>query len=337
MENNIDIIKKYGFIKYLLDNNAKLAPLEINYDEIETLASMNPSIWIKDGIGYINIRAINYNLFNSRYREYTQNDQPIAYICKSAQSLKTENYFGTINLDTLNINQISKVQMMELHTPCWDFHGLEDARIIYWDENIYLCGVRRDVKETGEGRMELSKIEWIDNNWQETERTRIPAAGDDTAYLEKNWMPIIDQPYMWVKWCNPVEICKYNKELNQLDINFTGSYYRSYRGDSHVINIDDNYYCFVHDVLNYQLNPETNSRISYYQHYILKLNKDLQPIGIYGPFNYDNRFNIEFGCGLASDDKYCYLTYSENDAAAYIIKFDKYLLVNLNYDNILVE
>ena len=41
-----DIIQKFGFIRYLLENGAEIAPLEINYDEVETLASMNPSIWI---------------------------------------------------------------------------------------------------------------------------------------------------------------------------------------------------------------------------------------------------------------------------------------------------
>ena len=59
---------------------------------------MNPSIWInEDGSAYINIRAVNYNLLNSRYREYTQNDQPIAYVCKDQNHLKTENYFGTFD------------------------------------------------------------------------------------------------------------------------------------------------------------------------------------------------------------------------------------------------
>ena len=329
---HIEDIKQFGFIKYLLENNAQLSLLEINYDEVETLASMNPSIWIKDGIGYINIRAVNYNLFNSRYREYTQNDQPIAYVCKAASALKTENYFGIINLDTLEIEQVSKVKMLSLHQPCWDFEGLEDARVIYWDENLYLCGVRRDVKDNGEGRMELSKIDFINDSWVETERTRIPAADNDTAYLEKNWMPVIDKPYTWLKWSSPLEFCKYDKDKNILTNWFNGNLKQCYRGDSHLANIDGNYYCFVHDVLNYQLNSKTNARISYYQHYILKFDNNLNPIGKFGPFQYDNRFNVEFGCGLAYDGENCYLTYSENDATAYIIKFNKQLLTNLSFN-----
>ena len=329
----IETITNFGFIKYLLDNDAKIAPLEIEYNENEILASMNPSIWIKDGIGYINIRAVNYNLFTSRYREYTQDDQPIAYINKDADHLITENFFGTIDLNTLEIQEISKVNMLKLHDPCWIFIGLEDARILMWDDNIYLCGVRRDIKTDGEGRMELTRIVKNDQNeWEEVERIRMPAAGDDTAYLEKNWMPIVDKPFTWMKWATPLEWCSYDVATNNLTIWFTGNLGIPYRGDSHLVHIDNYYYCFVHNVLNEQLNPTTNARISYYCHYILRFNEDLTHAGVFGPFTYDNRFSVEFGCGLAFDGQNCYLTYAENDAASYIIKFDKQLLINLPYE-----
>ena len=334
MNTQLQTIKEYGFVKYLLDNGAEISPLEINYDENEILASMNPSIWIKDGIGYINIRAVNYNLFTSQYREYTQDDQPTAYVCKQETHLKTENFFGTINLETLEIQEISKVKMLKLHEPNWIFVGLEDARIIMWDENIYLCGVRRDIKDNGEGRMELSKIIKNENNeWEEIERIRIPAAGDDTAYLEKNWMPIIDKPFTWLKWSLPLEYCTYDIKENKLDNWFVGTLDLPYRGDSHLIHIDNYYYCFAHNVLCHQLREETNARIAYYCHYILRFNEDLSSAGVFGSFTYDTRFSVEFGCGLAYDGENCYLTYAENDAAAFIVKFNKELLINLPYNS----
>ena len=332
--NNIENIDKYGFINYLITNNAKVAPLEINYDDVETLASMNPSIWIKDGVGYINIRAISYNLFNSRYREYTQGDQPLSYVCKKATHLKTENYFGTIDLDTLQIKEISKVNMLYLHDPAWWFCGLEDARIIMWDEHVYLCGVRRDTKENGEGRMELSEIENIDGEWNEINRVRIPATGDDDAYLEKNWMPVIDKPYTWLKWSAPLEWAIYDKETNTYQTEFTGNFWHCFRGDSHVIHIDNYYYAFVHLASCTVLNKLDNARMGHYKHYIIRMNdNDMSPAGFFGPFTYDNRFSFEFGCGMAFDGENCYLTYAENDAAAYIIKFNKNLITNLDYNN----
>ena len=84
------------------------------------------------------------------------------------------------------------------------------------------------------------------------------------------------------------------------------------------------------------LNDYDNARMGSYKHYILRINdNDLTPAGIFGPFSYDNLFSFEFGCGLAYDgNKYCYLTYAENDAAAYIIKFDKDLIINLEYNEV---
>ena len=332
----MDNINKYGFINYLLNNNAQIAPLELNYDDVETLASMNPSVWIKDGVGYVNIRAISYNLFNSRYREYTQGDQPLSYVCRQAWNLKTENYFGTIDLDTLQIKDISKVNMLYLHEPKWDFHGLEDARILYWDDHIYLCGVRRDIKDNGEGRMELSEIENIDDEWNEISRVRIPATGDDDAYLEKNWMPVVDKPYTWLKWSSPLEWAIYDKDTNTYQTEFTGNFNQCFRGDSQLIHIGKYYYCFVHMANVVVLNDYDNARMGNYKHYILRINdNDLTPAGIFGPFSYDNLFSFEFGCGLAYDgNKYCYLTYAENDAAAYIIKFNKDLITNLEYNEV---
>ena len=80
-----------------------------------------------------------------------------------------------------------------------------------------------------------------------------------------------------------------------------------------------------------QLRKETNARISIYLHTILKFDNDLKYIGNCGLFMYDNRISTEFGCGLAIYNDTCYLTYSENDAAAYIVKFNKELITNLEY------
>ena len=331
-----NIIKQYGFIYYLLQNDTtKIEPLEILYGHNgDILTSMNPSIWIvDDNEAYVNIRSVNYNLWNNVVREFTETNQPLGYVGKDSSHLITENYFGKINLDTLKLYDVTKVKMLDLHKPIWSFIGLEDARVIKWDENLYLCGVRRDVKDNGEGRMELSKIEKDDeDNWIEVERIRMPAASED-AYCEKNWMPIVDTPYTWIKWCSPFELCKFDINTKKLEIIFNGENLNyCYRGDSHVVKINNYYYCFTHFVNLLIFDENTNSRQSRYIHYILKFDKDMHYIGAYGPFCYDTRFNIEFGCGLAYYNGYCYLTYSENDAISYIVKFDSKLIEDLNYE-----
>jgi hypothetical protein len=58
--------------------------------------------------------------------------------------------------------------------------------------------------------MELSEISLDKTNWtaQEIDRKRIPAPAPDTSYCEKNWMPVVDRPYHFIKWNSPVEACQ---------------------------------------------------------------------------------------------------------------------------------
>ena len=42
------------------------------------------------------------------------------------------------------------------------FVGLEDARVVRWNNQLYICGVRRDVYDNGQGRMELCEIDWTE-------------------------------------------------------------------------------------------------------------------------------------------------------------------------------
>ena len=59
--------------------------------------------------------------------------------------------------------------------------------------------------------MELCKVDWKSNSITEVTRDRIEPPGDHT-YLEKNWMPILDMPYHFVRWANPLEIVKVHPE-----------------------------------------------------------------------------------------------------------------------------
>ena len=113
--------------------------------------------------------------------------------------------------DDLSIKHVVSVDTSKLDSdPQWEFVGLEDARLFRWDNKLYLCGVRRDTTTNGEGRMELSEIRAKTTFVDEMSRTRIPAPGNKDSYCEKNWMPIIDKPYHFVKWSNPTEVVHYD-------------------------------------------------------------------------------------------------------------------------------
>jgi hypothetical protein len=60
--------------------------------------------------------------------------------------------------------------------------------------------------------MELSELDIIDDKVVEVFRKRIPPPNDPNSYCEKNWMPVIDQEYTYVKWCNPTEVVQVDPE-----------------------------------------------------------------------------------------------------------------------------
>ena len=171
----------------------------------------------------------------------------------SKNELKTNNYFCKLD-DNLEILKSVKVDTSAFDCePKWNFVGLEDARIVYWDNKYYICGVRRDTTTTGVGRMELSEIDIDFDNNKVTEISRSRIEVEKYSYCEKNWMPIVDSPYSFVKWTNPTEIVKVNTETFKAETIF--SYPEKFetkveiRGGSNVIKwIDEQYICIVHDV-----------------------------------------------------------------------------------------
>ena len=160
----------------------------------EGLGLTNPSILIYDGHYLLNLRHVQYALYHSEGEQKFQTPWgPLAYLNPEDDvTLRTTNYLCQLDPNTLAIDKFRKVDTSKLDVkPIWEFIGLEDARVVYWDDTLYLTGVRRDTTTNGEGRMELSTIE---DKGVETKRVRIepPTKG---SYCEKNWMPVLDLPY----------------------------------------------------------------------------------------------------------------------------------------------
>ena len=67
---------------------------------------------------------------------------PLTYVHTEKElKLITENYIGELRFGGCKLVDDSGID----HTPVWDFVGLEDGRLVNWDNKIYLTGVRRDV------------------------------------------------------------------------------------------------------------------------------------------------------------------------------------------------
>jgi tetratricopeptide (TPR) repeat protein len=286
----------------------------------EGLGLTNPSILIHDGYYLLNLRHVQYALYHSEGEQKFQTPWgPLAYLNPEDDvTLRTTNYLCQLDPNTLAIDKFQKVDTTKLDVkPIWEFIGLEDCRVVYWDDTLYLTGVRRDTTTNGEGRMELSTIE---DKGKETKRVRIepPTKG---SYCEKNWMPVLDLPYHYVKWSSPTEVVKVDPikgtsktvALVEQKVKLP----RDIRGGSQVITYGDYYVALTHEV-NLWFNEQGKKDAHYYHRFIV-WDKEWNIVHYSPEFKFMTG-NIEFSCGLAFDGDNFIIPFGFQDSTAFILK-----------------
>lgn len=310
------------FAKQVKDSGGSILPLIIPSEKLMGPSIANPSILVKkSGEILVNLRNLNYFLFHSENNIHEHKWGPLVYLHPEAdQTLTTYNYIAHLD-SNLQIKSFHKVDTSKLdEEPKWTFIGLEDARLVEWEDRVYLCGVRRDTTTNGQGRMELSELHITQTGVSEVSRERIPVPNDQESYCEKNWMPVLNIPYHFIKWSNPTECAVYHPTLKK-----TTSYTRDtiipempdWRGGSQVIPFGEGYLALVHETYLYYTEPQKKDAT--YRHRFLFWDKDFNLI------KYSNNFSflggkIEFACGLASLGDDILITFAMQDNASYILK-----------------
>lgn len=334
-----------NFSKIVLSNKGKISPLIIPDSSINGTGLCNVSIFIDDnGDILTNIRHVHYHLYHSEFNQkFYCKWGSLAYLNPEDEiALITGNWLCKLNPDTLLVDDYKKIDTSKHDIkPNWEFHGLEDGRIFRWDDTLYICGVRRDVYSNGQGRMELCEVD----KHKEITRERIIPPED--TYLEKNWMPILDLPYHFVKWTSPLEIVKIlpdKKSKTKVKYGYTNNIEsetifkkdynlnlpRDLRGSSQVVTIGEYRICLTHEV-NFYYNPGKYKDAHYYHRFII-WDKDWNLVRLSKPFKF-MAAKIEFCCGLAVQGRDLLVTFGYQDNAAYILKFDFEVLNNLEWEN----
>jgi hypothetical protein len=286
---------------------------------------MNPSVLVDGQTILVNLRHVNYTLWHSEHKKFEHRYGPLQYLHPENDiHLRTWNYMCVLNPD-LTIKQVTKVDTSDHDKdPIWEFVGLEDARLIRWDHKLWLTGVRRDTTTHGEGRMELSEIEIFLDQVQEKRRKRIPALGDNTSYCEKNWMPVLDQQFTYVKWTNPTEVVKYDINTGQthtvfLDTNRIPGV-PDFRGGSQVIPYGDNYIAIVHETNLF--NSPAGKKDATYRHRFVMWDRSWKLLAYTDAFSFMNA-DIEFCCGAAWYEDHLLVTFGFQDNCAFIMKIPR--------------
>jgi hypothetical protein len=314
-----------NFVKLALENGGTIKPLLIKPEDLSGPSLTNPSVFIYQNKILVNIRNVNYTLYHSELNRFEHMWGPLSYIHpENDMHLRTTNYLAELN-DDLDIVYYAKIDTSQFDTyqPQWDFVGLEDCRLVEWENKLYICGVRRDLDTKGTGRMELSEIVIDGEKVKEVSRYRIPGPPPDNEYCMKNCTPILDKPFHLLKWTNPTTLMKFDVSGKDTEIFETSPYVplgNDMRGGSQVIPFNDGYLTLVHETDLYK--SEQGKKDATYKHRFVFWNKDFQLQKRSKLFSFLN-MKIEFSCGMIEYQDNFLITFGTQDNAAYILKISK--------------
>lgn len=322
-----------NLVEKAVSNGGVLAPLVIPEGLTSGTGLMNPSVFIdNDGEILVNLRHVNYTLVHSEANQkFPSRWGPLTYLHpEKDQRLVTENYLCRLNQD-LEMTDFAKVEMLNLHEPIWEFHGLEDARLVQWNDAYYLIGVRRDTTPNGEGRMEYSQVEIDKDNWsvKEIHRKRIPIPGDGQSYCEKNWYPVNDKPYTFIKWSCPTEVVYSHpteEGTEQIALRHNLQPSADQRGSSHLIRWGNMYIAITHEVNLFK--NYLGQKDAVYRHRLLIWDTEFNLAGMSNPFSFLDG-NIEFCVGAAKLGDDLLLSFGFQDNAAFVLKVPKNVVEDL--------
>lgn len=323
-----------NFVKHVLNNGGSINPLVIPAEYTKGTGLFNPSIYLDGNNLLLNLRHCQYTIYHAEKNIFEHEYGPLVYLNpENDLTLTTTNYLCRIDAN-MDISSCMKVDTSILDVkPIWEFVGLEDCRVVRWDDKLYLSGVRRDTTPNGVGRMELSEIIISEQTAKEISRFRIPAPNGDGSYCEKNWMPITDMPYHYVKWCNATEVVKVDPENKTcVTVHLDESKYiqlpYDYRGGSQVIPFDDYRIALVHTVRLFK--SDAGRKNAKYRHYFIIWDKDWNIIKASEEFDFMGA-EIEFCAGMTEYNGEFLVSFGFQDNAAYLLKIPRKVINEIVY------
>jgi hypothetical protein len=314
-----------NFVKLALENGGSINTLLIDSKDLSGPSLTNPSVLVVNERIIVNIRNVNYTLYHSELNKFEHMWGPLSYIHpENDMFLRTVNYIAELD-DDLNISYYSKIDTSQFDTyqPQWDFVGLEDARLINWEDKIYVIGVRRDIDTKGTGRMELSELEFDGLSVKEISRYRIPGPPPDNEYCMKNCTPIEGNPFHLLKWTNPTSLMKFDPNSGETKVFETSEYIPmplDMRGGSQVIKYKDGYLSIIHETNLY--NSEQGRKNATYTHRFVYWDNQFKIKKFSNVFSFLN-MKIEFCCGMTEYKNDYLITFGATDNAAYILRVSK--------------
>jgi hypothetical protein len=314
-----------NFVKLALEQGGTIKPLLIKPEDLTGPSITNPSVFVYQNKILVNLRNVNYTLYHAELNRFEHMWGPLSYIHpENDMHLRTTNYIAELD-ENLDIVHYSKIDTSKFDTyqPQWEFVGLEDVRLVEWNNKLYGIGVRRDLDTKGTGRMEISELEITETQVKEVSRYRIPGPPPDNEYCMKNCTPILDKPFYLLKWTNPTCLMKFDITGKETETFETTSHIPiniDFRGGSQVIPYKNGYLSILHETELYK--SEQGRKNATYRHRFLIWDENFRLQKVSKLFSFLN-MKIEFCCGLAEYQDNFLITFGAQDNAGYILKVSK--------------
>lgn len=312
------------FVAWCTHNGGEVTPIQFDKYNSMYPSYCNPSIFYdkeKDLFRLIQ-RNVSYTLHHT-HRDHWTPWGPLQYAIPQERFdwLETRNFYGECKdpmKDDWNFHEIAMHERQQQ----WSFRGLEDARIVDWEGNLYAIGVRRDDNKSGVGRMNATLLDPETHDEQYT--IKIKAPGDDKAYCIKNQSIITDMPYHLIDTFNPLHIIRFDAYGNVKTVvkkdkveGLSDEGYDMMRGSTQTIPWKDGYLTIVHTcTMWYTANKRKYAR---YVHAFVEYDGEWNIRRMSPLFSFNDDM-VEFCCGLTQKDNDLYISFALQDNCSYIVK-----------------
>lgn len=256
----------------------------------------NPSI-AKDGDGQlaVMVRCVNYLLGDEDGIWFRDDPGP-----------NTCNYFGFLDrsLRQFEFRFVDDVEIRKTRPPAQ--HGLEDARLFWWENDWWFICTALHHGARVRGTMALSRLrDWRAGHF---EFLHSPHGRE----IEKNWAPRVDGKTLSVVYAHhPVESYELAPARRRLHIDGFPAL-AGWSGGSQVIRHRDAWVSVVHQ------RRKDRNRV-YYVHRVVKYDDNLAPVHVGREFHFRGN-QVEFCAGLVEHEGDYVLSFGVKDREAWLVR-----------------
>ncbi len=270
-------------------------------------------------------------IVNSRIIEYIKLFQN-----KDVKALTSENnaqtyFYTTSGFDSRNVmckysngNLYNVIESIYPDSSYWDcyYRGLEDGRLVVWNDKLYIYGTRWDRVEN----LGCICVYELNDNMQPVNEIIIKP--QNSGGCEKNWGAIEDKPFTFMYMNNPNTIVQINEQgncwlvkQNEKDEKIS----KPIKGSTQVVRFDENtYVSMVHTNDWYE---KDGYNYSDYLTAFVFYDNDFNMIKMSDWFVFKSPM-CEFTCGLAVHGDDVYITYSQLDCTSHLLITNKETINN---------